>query len=274
MDSQPAFGGCESLTLDVSRKQMNEKAIRNRLVEHGEKLFRAPKQLIRFTGNKKADLLLNDLKKHPHAFVLACLMDRQIKAERAWLIPYLISQKIRGFSMKRLSALSAEDVRRLMSKPEPLHRFVDKMAVNFYRAIKRIANAYNNNAALIWLDKPSSAEVVYRFLEFDGVGPKIASMAANILARDFKIPFADYYSIDISADVHIRRVFGRLGLCATDATVEQVIYKARALYPDFPGMMDLPCWEIGRNWCKSREPECSVCYMNDLCPTAKLNENG
>ncbi len=253
---------------------MSEKEIRDRLVEHGKELFHAPKQLIRFTGNEKADSLLNDLKNHPHAFVLACVMDRQIKAEKAWIIPYMISQKIDGFSMKRLSALSVEDMRRLMSEPEPLHRFVDKMAVNFYSTVQRIASVYNNNAASIWSDKPSSAEVVYRYLEFDGVGPKIASMAANILARDFKVPFTDYYSIDISADVHIRRVFGRLGLCAADATVEQVIYKARTLYPDFPGMMDLPCWEIGRNWCKSRGPECIECYMNDLCPTAKQNEKG
>lgn len=231
---------------------MKEKAIRDRLVEHGKKLLCVPKQLIQFTGDVKADSLLNDLENHPHAFVLACVMDRQIKAERAWLIPYLISQKIGGFSMEGLGALSAEDVRRLMSKPEPLHRFVDKMAVNFYSAVQRIANVYNGNAALIWFNKPSSAEVVFRFLEFDGFGPKIASMAANILAREFKIHFSDYYPIDISADVHIRKVFGRLGLCADDATVEQVIYKARALYPDFPGIMDLPCWEIGRNWCKSR----------------------
>jgi endonuclease III len=93
-------------------------------------------------------------------------------------------------------------------------------------------------------------------------------MAANILAREFKIPFADYFSIDISADIHVRRVFARLGLCAADASAEQVIYRAKALYPEFPGMMDLPCWEIGRNWCKSRGPECASCYMSDLCPTA------
>jgi endonuclease III len=93
-------------------------------------------------------------------------------------------------------------------------------------------------------------------------------MAANILARDFKIPFADCSAIDISADVHIRRVFWRLGLCPPDANVEQVVYKAKALYPKFPGMMDLPCWEIGRNWCKPRDPECRSCYMNELCPSA------
>lgn len=251
---------------------MNEKAIRDRLVEHGKTLFRAPKQLIHFTRETQADALLNDLTNHPHAFVLACVMDRQVKAEKAWLVPYRISQKIGGFSMAALRALSRADVHRLMAKPEPLHRFVDTMTDHFYSAVQRIMGNYASDAARIWAERPSSAEVVYRFLEFDGVGPKIGSMAANILAREFKIPFADYFSIDISADVHVRRVFARLGLCATDATVQQVIYKARALNPDFPGMMDLPSWEIGRNWCKSRGPECEGCYMKDLCPTAIQKE--
>jgi len=247
---------------------MNQKAIRDRLVEHGETLFGAPKQLIEFTREPQADALLNDLAQHPHAFVLACVMDRQIKAEKAWMIPYRISEKIGGFSMEALNALSRADVNRLMTEPQPLHRFVGTMTDHFHSAVKRIKNNYAGEAARIWTGRPSSAEVVYRFLEFDGVGPKIGSMAANILAREFKIPFADYFSIDISADVHVRRVFARLGLCAADATVEQVIYKARALHPEFPGMMDLPSWEIGRNWCESRGPECNGCYMKDLCLTA------
>lgn len=231
-------------------------------------LFHAPKKLIQFTKVQGADALLNDLDNHPHAFVLACVMDRQVKAEKAWLIPYRISEKLRGFSMQALCSLSRADVNRLMSQPEPLHRFVDKMGGFFQLAVQRINTEYAGEAANIWTGKPSSAEVVYRFLEFDGVGPKIASMATNILAREFKIQFADYFSIDISADVHVRRVFSRLRLCAADVTVEQVIYKAKALHPEFPGMMDLPCWEIGRNWCKSRGPECGGCYMRDLCPTA------
>lgn len=254
--------------MPLAAGKMNEKAIRDRLIEHGQTLFRAPRQLIRFTKELQADTLLNDLTNHPHAFVLACVMDRQVKAEKAWLIPYRISKKIGGFSMATLNTLSRADMNRLMTEPEPLHRFVDTMAGYFHLAVQRIQNNYDGDASRIWAGRPSSAEVVYRFLEFDGIGPKIGSMAANILAREFKIPFADYFSIDISADVHVRRVFARLGLCASDATVEQVIYKAKALYPEFPGMTDLPCWEIGRNWCKSRGHECAGCYMNDLCPTA------
>lgn len=248
---------------------MNEKPIRDRLVEHGEALFRAPKQLIQFTKVPEADALLNDLVVYPHAFVLACVMDRQVIAEKAWLIPYRISEKLHSFSMDVLQCLSGDEITRLMKEPDPLHRFADKMSGLFYSAVQRIGNQYEGDAARIWAGRPPSAEVVYRFLEFEGVGPKIGSMAANILAREFKIPFADYYAIDISADVHVCRVFSRLGLCATNATVEQVIFKAKALHPKFPGMMDLPCWEIGRNWCKSRGPECDECYMQDLCPTAK-----
>ncbi|MBI1920304.1 MAG: iron-sulfur cluster loop [Geobacter sp.] len=247
---------------------MHEKTIRDRLVEYGEVLFRAPKHQIEFTKVADADALLNDLDGHPHAFVLACVMDRQIKAEKAWIIPHRISVKLGTFSIEDLCRLSRADVNNLMSQPEPLHRFVDSMSGLFYSAVQRISGQYEGDAARIWKGNPTSAEVVYRFLEFDGIGPKIGTMAANILARDFKIPLSDHFSIDISADTHVRRVFARLGLCSPDASVEQVVYKARALHPTFPGIMDLPSWEIGRNWCNARSPECDGCYMKDLCPTA------
>jgi endonuclease-3 len=246
---------------------MNEAVIRQRFVERGEILFRAAREFKKFTGNTAADTLLNDLEVHPHAFVLACVMDRQIKAEKAWIIPHRISERLGTFSMQELVKLTRQQVTDLMSKPERLHRF-DKMSELFHLAIQRIANQYSGDAAGIWKGEPSSAEVVYRFLEFEGIGPKIATMAANLLARIFKIPFADYFSIDISADVHVRRVFGRLGLCPSDASIEQITYKARALHPTFPGIMDSPTWEIGRQWCSPQNPKCNSCYMNDLCPTA------
>lgn len=244
-----------------------EDAIRDRLLERGQSLFAKPRGLVEFTKLASADRLLNDLEGHPHAFVLACIMDRQVKAERAWLIPHRISEKLGGFSMDALVELSQKEVLRLMSKPEPLHRFADTMSRLFHAAVQRIATEYEGDASRIWANRPSSADVVYQFLQFDGVGPKIATMAANILARDFKVPFSDCYSIDISADVHVRRVFARLGLCPSDATVEQLVYKARALHPDFPGIMDLPSWEIGRSWCRPHDPACGACYMQDLCPS-------
>ena len=206
------------------------------------------------TSQPATEMVVSALTGTPHAFA--------VEGPREFAMARYFEE------MRELRCLSRGEVKQLMTEPEPLHRFVDKMTDHFWSAVQRIDHRYGGDATRIWAGKPPSAEVVYRFLEFDGVGPKIASMAANILAREFKVPFADYYSIDISADVHVRRVFDRLGLCAPDATVEQVIYKARALHPVFPGMIDLPVWEIGRQWCKPSEPACAGCYMRDICPTA------
>lgn len=240
------------------------------LVGRGEQLFTAPPTPVAFTRTPDADALLNDLANHAHAFVLACVMDRQIKAERAWAIPYRIAEVLGGFSFDRLVDVSAEEFKRLFVELK-LHRFPETISRNFHEAIGHIGAKYQGHAERIWQGRPSSAELVFRFLQFAGVGPKIATMAANILARDFKVTLADHFSIDISADVQVRRVFWRLGLVSEGASTDAVIYRARALHPQFPGLMDFPAWELGREWCRPEQPECGGCYMRELCPTGRAN---
>ena len=75
------------------------------LIERGSELFKQPYKEIAFTGTPEADDLLNDVERFPHAFVLACIMDRQIRAERAWIIPYQVSRGIGGFEFPRLLEL-------------------------------------------------------------------------------------------------------------------------------------------------------------------------
>ncbi|MAT13752.1 MAG: iron-sulfur cluster loop [Planctomyces sp.] len=247
---------------------MSELEIRDALLQRGERLFSAPPALVIFAKHVEADKLLNALDRLPHAFVIGCIMDQQIQAEQAWMIPFRVSELLGSFSIERLAELSHEDIRRLMAGPPRLHFYFDRMSDFFYSAIGRIMEVYSGDASRIWSERPSSAEVVYRFLEFDGVGPKLATMGANILARDFKIPMSDYTSIDISVDRHVRRVFGRLRLCPQDADVLRIIYKARALNPEFPGLLDYPAFELGRELCKERRPLCADCYMRPYCPSA------
>jgi len=242
------------------------------LIAHGRQLLDGERGFVSFAGNHQADALVKDLDKHPHAFVLGCVMDRQIRTQKAWLIPYEVEKKLGDFSFSTLSALSLSTLREIMMKPTPLHRFPEEMARNFHEAVLLIRDRYNGNAARIWMEKPPSAEVVLRFLQFRGIGPKIATIAANILAREIRIPFSDYHSVDISPDVHVRRVFRRLGLVSDKATAEELVYKARSLHPEYPGLLDNPAFEIGRNWCRPRNPKCGECYMSDLCPREGLRE--
>ncbi|MBN2087703.1 iron-sulfur cluster loop [Candidatus Peregrinibacteria bacterium] len=240
--------------IEIAKKRFNEKG----------------SQLVHFTGNEKIDKFLNNLEKYPHAYVLACIMDRQIKAERAWRIPYDVCKEFNSFKIKELAEIPENEYIILFEKNK-LHRFNTSMAKDFHKAILRIKDIYNSDASKIWSGKPSSSSVVYRFMEFSGSGIKISTMAANILARQFKIPFSDYYSIDISPDVHIKRVMKRLGYVSENATNDMIIYKARELNPEFPGIIDFSCWEIGRNWCKPKNPDCKNCIVNNECQTSIKN---
>jgi hypothetical protein len=223
---------------------------------------------VHFVDHHEANALMNDLNDHPHAFVLACLVDRQIRAELAWMVPYEFSQRVGSFDFEILASLTADQVRGLFLEPNPLHRFPDKMSNVFFKGVQRIHGNYAGDASRIWNDQPSSAALIRRFLEFYGAGPKISSMAANILVRDFNIRVKEKYDLDISADVQVVRVFTRLGLVSEGSSPDEVIYRARELNRPYPGIFDLACWDIGRNWCRPRAPKCHECFMGDLCPSA------
>ena len=237
------------------------------LVRRGEELLAQPYQKIEFTHNPPADDLLNDLSNYPHAFVLASVMDRQMKAEKAWLIPYEVSLELGSFNISTLISTSLENLTGIFVRKH-LHRFNQDMAKYFHLAVRRINDKYENDASKIWRNTPKSASVVRRFLEFDGVGIKIGTMATNILARDFKIPFKDKLCIDISPDVQVMRVFKRLGLISENASVDELIYCARELNPEYPGIFDVSAWEIGRSWCRPSPNglRCAECYLDKYCP--------
>ncbi|MGE4385268.1 MAG: hypothetical protein AB7E39_05340 [Endomicrobiaceae bacterium] len=61
--------------------------MKNLIVQIAKKRFSNPtNQIVHFIDDIPTNKILNDLENYPHMFVLACLMDRQIKAERAWAI--------------------------------------------------------------------------------------------------------------------------------------------------------------------------------------------
>lgn len=244
--------------------------IRTRLLEQARTLHRAhPGHIsgLEYTAREGVELV-NDLDRYPHAYVLGCVMDRQIKAERAWKIPERVRNRLGSFEFDRLAELSQQDVRRIFHEPEALHRFPNTMAEHFHSAVQRIEEEYDGDASSIWSGSIGSATLVRRFLRFDGVGPKIATMAANILVRDFSIELADRHYIDISVDSHVKRVFQRLGLVPKGASNFEVTFAAREMHSDYPGVFDLAVWEIGRKWCHPGKPSCPECHMRDICPGA------
>ncbi len=210
--------------------------------------------------------------KYPHLFVLGCVMDSQIDYERAWNIPFIISDEL---GSKKFSSFLLKDEQWYIDKFKELklHRFNETMARAFYGAIQKIHNLYNDDASNIWKNNPSSGELLCRFLDFDRVGIKIATMAANILSRDFGIQLKDKYAIDISPDIHVKRLMYRLGLIEEIDNVvfskidsSKITYSARSINPNFPGVLDLIFWEIGeQKICSNNKCHKKKCPFGSFC---------
>ena len=239
-----------------------------RLRKYGNRLSRSRQiRWVDYTGDREADALLNNLERYPHLFLLGVIADRQVIAQRAWMIPIHVARRLGSPDFAVMRKLRKQQWSRMLKGK---HRFAKTIGEACFEGLRMVEAKYRSDASHIWAGRPSSAELVLRFLEFQGVGPKLATMAVNILSTRYGIPLADHYSVDISADTHVRLVFRRLGLVLPDATVDQVIFRARSLTPRFPGSLDRPAFEIGRIWCRSKGPLCSQCYMKDVCPSSRV----
>lgn len=227
-----------------------------------DKFSNSPKYATFLSKDSNRNNRLCDIDSEPHLFLIACLMDRQISAEKAWNLPFELENRIGLYTMHSLSIKNVAELENAMQNPTPLHRYSQKQAQYLWRMSRDVVKKYAGQANKIWAGCPTSAEVVWRLLEFDGIGRKIATMTANILVRDLKVKMLDRTSIDISVDTHVGRVFQRLGLSNSKDT-DAIIYRARSLCPDYPGVLDLPLWVIGRDYCDVRSPSCKT---NKSCP--------
>ncbi|MCL2546174.1 MAG: hypothetical protein FWE06_03120 [Oscillospiraceae bacterium] len=253
------------ITVPPTEKAIMVQRVGKWLVKMGLERFaqKSEHPWVHLTGKDEYDAVLNDLENTPHAFVLACLMDRGVKAERAWAVPCIVMAKY-GANIHSLNAVS-EDEYISFFQQNSLHRFHREMAVIFKGGVQRIVEKFDGDASLMWKGKPGSKTAVNHFLAFRGAGEKIATMAVNILVRQFQIELADFKAIDVSPDVHICRVMYRMGLIESDKDTRAAIRCARELHPDFPGIIDFSLWEIGRNYCKAKNPLCGECIVKNDC---------
>lgn len=214
-----------------------------------------------FTSNPDANYLtVHD----PFAFLVAVIFVQGILAERAWLAPYLLRERLGHLDPTRMAAEPERVAAAIQTAPK-LHRYMETMPAWIVDAARRVVSDYAGNAGRIWGDQPSAAELQQRLDRFVGTGQKKAAMAVEILARDLHVPIVDLAGSDIASDVHVRRVFLRTGLAQRD-DVDHLVQVARDLHPDRPGELDFPAWLIGRQWCRPGVPLCPECPISTACP--------
>jgi len=239
---------------------MNKNLIKSKLLEYGHS--QSFTKTIEFTSNKEAnDLLI----RNKFAFLIAVVLDQGKRVEDVWEIPFRMKRNLGHFNPVEISKLSIEQIENTFDKKP---RYPKKMAKWIKYASELVISKYDGETENIWNDNPRTDDLHRRFEEFKGIGQKKASMATNSLVRDLGVQVKDKKWIDVSYDIHVRRVFLRSGLVEKD-TQNLIIKTARLLNPDYPGELDLPSWLIGRQWCHPTNPDCDNCTITSVCPKIK-----
>lgn len=214
-----------------------------------------------FTGDPDADALLT---REPNAFLIGVLFTQGVPAERAWMGPWSLRQRLGTLDLAYLAA-NPDQVRDAVQAPPMLHRFKETLPRWISAAAVRIMECYSGDAGAIWADGSTVLDVIARLSEFDGIGRKKAVMATEILSRHMGVGLVGRQEGQVAYDVQVRRVFLRAGLVDEDS-VEAIERVAREISPDAPGRLDLAAWLVGRQTCRPRTPMCDRCRLGVSCP--------
>lgn len=157
---------------------------------------------------------------------------------------------------------------------------IEKIIRYYNENIKLIKYNYNNNIVELF-EGNSCIKIINRLFQLNGVGQKIATMTVNILHRKLNKEFNDLHFIDISIDTHVREVMQCLFKNEIKKIVNneraydlQILYKAREMYPEYPGYLDYYLWCIGKNHChKNTTKDCDNCILKSECKYYLITQN-
>ncbi len=210
--------------------------------------------------DEEKQFILNNL----NAFVIGLISDQSVKAEIAWSLPYKLFSRIGYFDFdKILNNFDVISLENIIKQYPSLHRYPARMANYIYSAMKDIVELYDGKSENIWENK-TAQEIVESFEKFKGISHKKASLGTLILVRDLDANILDKENIDIAYDIHIRRLFLRIGLVDEDSQ-EQILNEARKLHPEFPGRLTTAFWTLGRELCRPTDPACLICPLYEYC---------
>jgi uncharacterized HhH-GPD family protein len=125
----------------------------------------------------------------PLALLVGMLLDQQIPMERAFVAPYWLTQRL-GTSRLDAAELAGHDpeaLAQVFATPPALHRFPGSMAGRTQQLCRVIAEEYGGDAAAVWRDAGSGAELVTRLGKLPGFGKQKAQIFAALLAKQFGV---------------------------------------------------------------------------------------
>lgn len=135
-------------------------------------------------GDPGADALLDE---NPFALLTAMLLDQQFPMERAFAGPARLAQRFGAFSPSAVAAADPQEFADLCAQPPAVHRYPGSMAARIQALAAHVVAEYGGDAAAIWRDVDSGAELLARVRALPGFGAQKASIFVALLGKQLGV---------------------------------------------------------------------------------------
>ncbi len=185
-----------------------------------------------------------ETQKDPYIVLIACILSLRTND----VTTYPATMKMLELA-KTPQDMQNVDLKELTEAIYPVGFYQNK-AKQIIALSKKLVEEYNGEV-------PNTID---ELLKFDGVGRKTANL---VLAKGFNEPA-------ICVDVHVHRIFNRLGLVETE-TPEETEMKLREIIPKkYWIQLNTEFVTLGQNVCRPTKPMCPFCPIRYYC---KSNPN-
>lgn len=195
--------------------------------------------------------LLEDIENNPSALIMSFIVDENQIDGSPERLPYEIKKIYGDFDFETLTNIKLNEWITLLTDFN-LTKSPEKHAKYIFDFFKLIKEKYESNVKNLWLDKPTSEELINRLLEIEGFNIEKANLYSYILVTKFNIKLADYKNININNDNNILNTMVHIGLIDTP-NYELAKDVCKKINPDFPGIFDSFFWMIGEYIIKSKQ---------------------
>jgi uncharacterized HhH-GPD family protein len=125
-----------------------------------------------------ADALLTE---SPLALLVGMALDQQFAMERAFRGPHLIRERLGSFDAETIAA--HPDLKSVFATPPVVHRFPGSMATRVQELCRHLVAEYDGDAARLWSDARTGAELLARLEALPGFGNQKARIFLALLGK-------------------------------------------------------------------------------------------
>ena len=151
------------------------------------------------TGDPEVDRVVNT---EPLGLLLGMMLDQQVPMEWAFRAPQRLKERLGGtLDAGTIAAMPVDELEGLFRQRPTLHRFPGSMARRAHQLSAHLVERYDGDAARLWEDVGSGAELTRRLQDLPGFGREKAQIFTAVLAKRFGVrpegweesagPFAD-----------------------------------------------------------------------------------